>query len=109
MRLWKENLFLKDNQGIFTDFFQKVTRKRDGDLIQLDVLRNITKSLRMKRCWTYNNIGQVDKFILNQEETYTNLFQIPLLDLTREYYQKESIIKSNNLGISEYMIYVKYL
>jgi len=48
----------------------------------------------------------VEKFSVNQSETYKALFEDPIIAVTGEYYEKEAKIKVDSMSISDYMIYV---
>ena len=108
LEIWKQNLFLEENQVIFRDFFENVQLEREKSGLNLDVLRDISNSL-CKLNFAFIFIVEVDKFSLNQSETFKSLFQDPMLKLTSEFYENEAKIKVELLNISDYMVYVKLI
>lgn len=105
LSIWKKHLFFPDNQKLFTDFFEKVEQERDRGSVNLDILKEITQSLC--KLDYLNEKVVVEKFSVNQRETYKALFEDTMVKLTGKYYEREANIKVNSMSISDYMIYVK--
>lgn len=94
---------MQEYQLIFVDFFQKVGYQRDHGSVNLGVLMDLTQSLCTLRILS---IVDVEQFSVNQRETYKSLFEDPIINVTREYYENEAKVKVDSMSISEYMIYV---